>query len=213
MVIRMRGTASSSGSVAGTYGVTRIGLVMGWGRESEVFTMPGSLMAFFRNSGVWRKPGVLAVTALLGVALVALCVIGALHITGGASAARPTPRVGERLSVFTDTYGQPAKLGTDRGLKVGQLTISGVRFFVDKAQTIIVDAQQTHGIVTNLVVTGPSSWTKQQSFAYCQTFLPIGATSERTVGQYTYFHSSLGDVVINNAGSGTCEVLIMSGDG
>ncbi len=159
---------------------------------------------------VSRKPRVLAITAVIGAGLLALGVFGVVHTVGGAQAARPLPRVGERLSVFADAYGQPAKLGTDRGLKIGHVTIHGVRFYADKAQTILIDAQPTGGIVKNLVVTGPSSWTNQQSFAFCQGFLPSGATKYKTVGQYTYYHSSIGDAVINNAGHGTCEVLILS---
>jgi hypothetical protein len=152
----------------------------------------------------------LTITAAIGVGLLAVCVFGVLHAAGGAQAARPVPRVGEKLSVFTATYGQSANLGTDRGLKVGHLTIQGIRFYADKAQTIIIDAQPTKGVVNHLVVTGPSSWTNPQSFAYCQNFLPSSATQYRTVGQYTYYHSKLGDVVINTPGQGTCEVLIMS---
>src|SRR5258708_13786607 len=91
---------------------------------------------------------------------------------------------------------------------VGSVTVEGVRFYADRAHTIIVNAQPTNAIVRNLVVTGPSSWTKQQSIAYCQSFLPIGAAAYRTVVQYTYFHSSLGDVALNAPVSGTGERLI-----
>lgn len=157
-----------------------------------------------------RKPRVQVTAIILGLGLVALCLYGTLLIVRGASAAHPVPRVGERLSVFTATYGKPVQLGTARGLKVGNVTVEGVRFYADRAHTIIVNAQPTKGIVRNLVVTGPSSWTKQQSIAYCQSFLPIGSVAYRTVGQYTYYHSSIGDVVLNDAGSGTCEVLILT---
>jgi hypothetical protein len=160
-----------------------------------------------------RKPRVQVSAVIFGLGLVALCLYGTLLIVRGASAAHPVPRVGERLSVFTATYGKPIQLGTARGLKVGNVTVEGVRFYADRAHTIIVNAQPTNGIVRNLVVTGPSSWTKQQSIAYCQSFLPIGSVAYRTVGQYTYFHSSIGDVVLNDAGSGTCEVLILTSVG
>lgn len=168
--------------------------------------MPGSLRTFSWNSRVR------AVAALLGIGLLAVCVYSALNVTREATAARPTPHVGERLSVFTSTYGQPDKLGTDKGLKVGHITVEGVRFYADAAQTIIINAQPTQGIVNNLTVTGPATWTSQQSFAYCERFLPTGAAAYRSVGQYTYFHSNVGDVVINNAEGGTCEVLVLTSE-
>lgn len=155
-----------------------------------------------------RKPAVRAIAGICGVGLLALCLYGSLRIAGAARAARPTPRIGESLSVFTATYGQPAKVGTDKGLKVGHVSVEGVRFYTDKAQTTMVTAQPTRGTVRSLVVTGPSSWTNQQSFAACQGFLPSGAVAYRTIGQYTYYHSSVGDVVLNNAGHGTCQVAM-----
>jgi hypothetical protein len=152
------------------------------------------------------KSGVRVIAGILSFGLLALCLYGVLRTVGGVDAARPSPRVGERLSVFVAAYGQPAKLGTDRGLKVNHVTVDGVRFYTDKARTIIVNAQPTQGVVRNLVVTGPASWNSRQSFAYCKGLLPSGAVSYRTVGQYTYFHTSAGDVVLNNAGHGTCQV-------
>src|SRR5258708_37481054 len=102
---------------------------------------------------------------MIGRGVVGLCFGGTLLIVRGASAAHPLPRVGERLSVFTATYGKPVQLGTARGLKVGNVTVEGVRFYADRAHTIIVNAQPPNGIVRNLVVTGPSSFTQQQSIA------------------------------------------------
>lgn len=145
---------------------------------------------------------------MLCVGVLAICVFSALRITTGADAARPSPHVGERFSVFAATYGQSAKLGTDKGLKVGHITMPGVRFYADKAQTIIVNVQPIHGVVKNLSVTGPASWTDKQTVTYCEGFLPSGATAFRTVGPYTYYHTSAGDSVIFDAGHSTCEVAI-----
>lgn len=149
------------------------------------------------------------IAGVVGVGLLALSLYGTLRTVGGAAAARPSPHVGESLSVFTGTYGQPGKIGTAKGLTVGHLKVEGVRFYADKAQTIVVNAQPTRGTVTNMVVTGPSSWTNRESFAYCKGFLPAGAVAYRTVGQYTYFHSSLGDTVLTNAGHGTCQIAMV----
>lgn len=156
-----------------------------------------------------RKYRVQMVGGILGIGLLlALLSYGVLRVTSGAAAAGASPRVGEQLSVFTSAYGQPARIGTGKGLKINHIKVNGVRFYADQAHTIIVTAQPTKGVVNSLLVTGPASWNNQQSFAYCGRFLPTGATAFRTVGQYTYYHSSIGDVVLNNAGNGTCQVAM-----
>ena len=82
------------------------------------------LEAFSRQSSA-RKVAVGA----LGIGILAVCVFGVLHSTGGATAATPSPQVGVRYSVFQSKFGQPAQIGTDRGQKAGHVKINGVRFY------------------------------------------------------------------------------------
>lgn len=145
---------------------------------------------------------------ILGVVLLAACVSTALYVVGRATAAAPSPHIGDRFSVFQAAYGQPASIGNDRGLKAGHVTIRGTRFYTDNGHTIIIDVQPIQGIVKNLVVTGPASWTSTQAVAFCRRYLPSGATAFRTTGPYTYYHSSVGDVVVYDAGNHACEVAI-----
>jgi hypothetical protein len=175
------------------------------GDENEVIAMRRVLQMFQRLS---RARQVAA--GILGVGLLAVCMYTALHGAGGATAATPSPRIGDSFAVFQAAYGQPAKTDTDRGPAVGHVTLSGERFYADKARTIIVEVQPIQGVVKNLFVSGPASWTDKQTVAFCQRYLPSSATAFRATGPYTYYHSSAGDVVIFDAGSNACEVGIQS---
>jgi hypothetical protein len=104
------------------------------------------------------------------------------------------PHVGGPFSDFVAAYGQPVPNG------------SSSNFFTDKAQTIAISVDQTNGIVTGMDIVGPTSWTNQQTFDYCTQFLPHGAVEYNSVGQYTDYHSSAGDVVIGVYGEGTATI-------
>lgn len=110
------------------------------------------------------------------------------------TAASGPPRVGSSLSDIVAAYGQPFSYG------IG----NSPNFYADSAQTIIVNVTVSGGTVTQVNVLGPTDWTDQQTFEYCTTFLPSDATAYNSVGHYTDFHSSIGDLVIENLGMGTC---------
>jgi hypothetical protein len=68
-----------------------------------------------------------------------------------------------------------------------------------------VDVQ--NNVAVHLGIVGPTDWTDQQTFTYCTGFLLSGAAEYNATGPYTDYHSSLGDVVIENTGYGTCLVF------
>jgi hypothetical protein len=157
---------------------------------------------------LWRKRSGRLAAAAVGIGFLVIAAYGGSLVFGGADAAAVTPHIGGRYAEFVAAYGKPASIGTGRGLAVGHVTIEGTRFYADAAHGIIINAQSFNGLVKNMSVTGPSSWTDQQTAAYCKRFLVPGSTAFRTLGPYTYYHSTVGDVVIFNTGRGVCEVAL-----
>jgi hypothetical protein len=118
--------------------------------------------------------------------------------------ARPTtapinpPRLGATLATFTTAYG-PVIFTDDTGAD---------NFWVDKAKTILVTAVFKNGTASTIGILGPPSWSNSESLNYCSMFLPAGATQYSQVAEDLDYHSSLGNVVLQNIGEGTCQVFL-----
>jgi hypothetical protein len=165
-------------------------------------TMPGWLRSFWRNP-VARVAGLVA-----GMGVLALCLYGGYVMLRGAATAGASPHVGGQLSEFTAAYGQPANPAAGEAL--GADPAEGVRYYADAAHTITVDARARDGVVMHVSVKGPASWTEGRTSQFCAHFVPNQANAYRSTGRYTYYHSIAGDVVLNNAGHGACQVSLAS---
>lgn len=108
------------------------------------------------------------------------------------------PQIGAPLARFISTYGQP--FGHGGG--------GSDNFYADKGQTTILGVTFNQTTVTQIAVLGPLSWTNDQTLAACVQFLPSDATEFNRDGQYIDYHSSVGEVVIQNAGQGTCVLSL-----
>ncbi len=107
------------------------------------------------------------------------------------------PFVGGPYANFTHHYGQPFN--------------DNNWFYADHAQTIIFAVTQAGANVSKVtVVRVPDNWTDAQTFGECVLFLPQGATAFNQTGQYTDYHSSVGEIIIAAPGQGTCETYIAS---
>jgi hypothetical protein len=101
--------------------------------------------------------------------------------------------LGAPLADFTAAYGQAVSNGA------GALT-----WWADKAQTVLIVVTFTNGRATDITMSGPTVWTKNQTFAYCTTWLPSDAAEYNSAGEYTDYHSREGDLVLANYGNGAC---------
>ena len=79
----------------------------------------------------------------------------------------------------------------------------------DSACQTLIGIRSQDGVVTYIAILGPTSWSNQQTMNTCEQFLPQDATAFNTSGPYTDFHSSIGEIVIENDGSGTCSVTLV----
>jgi hypothetical protein len=111
------------------------------------------------------------------------------------------PQLGATLASFTAAYGKPAlqdSLGATDD------------FWEDKQQTILIGVDLTNGRVSHITVLGPPSSTITQTFNSCAAFLPSDATSYSSAPPDTDYHSSIGNLVLENDGAGLCTVSIAS---
>jgi hypothetical protein len=111
------------------------------------------------------------------------------------------PRLGAPLASFTAAYGKPALQDS-----VGATD----DFWEDKQQTVLVGVDLTNGQVSHIIVLGPPSLTLTQTFNACAAFLPPDATSYNTAPPATDYHSSIGNLVLENDGGGLCSLAIAS---
>jgi hypothetical protein len=114
--------------------------------------------------------------------------------------AGPT-QLGATLASFTAAYGKPAlqdSLGATDD------------FWEDKQQTILIGVDLTNGRVSHITVLTPPASTVTQTFNSCAAFLPPDATSYSSAPPDTDYHSSIGNLVLENDGSGLCTVSIAS---
>jgi hypothetical protein len=129
---------------------------------------------------------------------------------GTAAADTPTtapggpPQLGAALANFITAYGQPTQQPNV------QQSASTDAFWGNTQQTVLVDAQFTNGLATNITVVGPPSLTNSQTFNACAVFLPSDATSYSSAPPDTYYHSSVGNLVLENDESGLCKVYVAS---
>lgn len=111
------------------------------------------------------------------------------------------PQLGAPLASFTAAFGAPAlqdSLGATDD------------FWEDRQQTVLLGVVITNGKVSRITVLGPPSATIAQTFNACAAFLPPDATSYSSVPPDTDYHSSIGNLVLENDGSGLCTLSIAS---
>jgi hypothetical protein len=123
--------------------------------------------------------------------------------TATAAAAR-LAKLGAPLANFIATYGQPTQQpnvqqssGTDD-------------FWGNSQQTVLINVHFTNGLASSISVVGPPSSTSSQTFSACAAFLPADASSYSTAAPDTYYHSSVGNLVLENDESGLCMVYVAS---
>jgi hypothetical protein len=111
------------------------------------------------------------------------------------------PALGAPMAAFSTAYGNPTlteSLGATDD------------FWENKQQTILIGVILKNGEVTNITVLGPSTSNLAQTYAECEAFLPSGATSYSSAPPNTYFHSSLGTLVLENDNNGLCRLYVAS---
>jgi hypothetical protein len=111
------------------------------------------------------------------------------------------PKLGATLASFTAAFGN-ASLRDSVGATDD--------FWENKQQTILVGVVLTNGQVSRITVLGPPASTMSQTFNSCAAFLPPDATSYGSPAPDTDYHSSLGNLVLENDGSGLCTLSIAS---
>lgn len=105
------------------------------------------------------------------------------------------PHLGGLFSDFVGAYGTP----TDQGDSSSQNFLTGPN------QTIEISAlKNEQGVVTQLNILGPTSWTSSQTQNYCVQFLPDNTVQFNTSGNITEYHSSAGDVTLQLQSSSVC---------
>ncbi len=120
----------------------------------------------------------------------------ATHTAVAASKPGP-PYVGGPYTNFTHTYGQP-------------FNVNGW-FYGNSKQTLIFAVTVSGGIVTMVsVLQSPDGTTDAQTMKECEVFLPSGASEFNAISDLTDYHSSVGEIVIQNAGQGTCTISLSS---
>jgi hypothetical protein len=105
------------------------------------------------------------------------------------------------MASFTAAYGNPA-LQDSLGATAD--------FWEDRQQTILIGVDLTNGRVSHITVLGPPQSTLSQTFNSCAAFLPTDSTSYSSAPPDTDYHSSIGNLVLENDGSGLCTVSIAS---
>ena len=129
--------------------------------------------------------------------------------TGTAQTGAPTatatlggpPQLGAPLADFTAAYGQPT---------LQQSLAATDDFWGDSQHTILIGVDVTKGAATQITVVGPPLSTSSQTYNSCAAFLPSDATSYNSVPPDTDFHSSIGDLGLENDGEGLCMVYIVA---
>ena len=111
------------------------------------------------------------------------------------------PQLGAPLADFTAAFGPPTQRDS-----IG----ASDDFWANKQQTVLIGVDLTNGLVTHISVVGPAASTSSQTFNACATFLPPDATSYSSVPPDTYYHSSVGNLVLENDNAGLCTVYVAS---
>ena len=105
------------------------------------------------------------------------------------AATHGTPVFGGFYSDFIGKYGQPVIQGT-----------ANSETFAPTNDQVIVNVTPQDGKVTRMIITGPDSWTQQQTESFCTAFLPADASEfNRTAGDTPFidYHSSMGEIIIS----------------
>lgn len=123
-----------------------------------------------------------------------------------AKKATPTPKpldaavIGGTVAAFTARYGQ-------YGQALGG---NGDSWWTDASQTVSVSVTVSGGTVNQVTVLQiAGTWDATQTLAACTPFLPSGASLFNTSGQWMDYHTSIGEVVMEDPGGGNC-VLSMA---
>jgi hypothetical protein len=109
------------------------------------------------------------------------------------------PQVGAPPADFIAAYGQPTQ----------QESIGATNdFWANKQQTVLIGVVFTNGLATHITVVGPPFLTSSQTYNSCAVFLPHDAASYNTAPPNTYFHSTVGNLVLENDDSGLCKIYM-----
>jgi hypothetical protein len=118
--------------------------------------------------------------------------------TKGLAVTHGTPRIGGRISDFYGKYGQPNNQG------IG----NSETWLADQQQTVLVNASpNASGEVTYVSVTSSANWSNSQIMAYCSQFMPSDASKFNSDANYTDYHSSIGEIVVQLAPA-SCVITI-----
>lgn len=105
------------------------------------------------------------------------------------------PRLGGLFSDFVGAYGMPTPQGDS----------DTQNFWTGPNQTIDINVlKNEQGIVTQLNILGPNTWTTSQTQSYCVQFLPDHATQFNATATQIEYHSSVGDITLNLQSSTAC---------
>jgi hypothetical protein len=186
---------------------------MTWTRASNGERAMRERFGRFWSAGVWQRIAVI-IGALL---LCGFCwlVVGSGVLAGiglrlpdarapgsgsviHATKAGHIPELGDPFTDFNAAYGLAVKNGAG----------APFTFWVDQAHTARIAVTFINGHATHIMLSAPTDWNKTQTFDFCSMFLPPDASVYNVAGQYTDYHSSLGNLVLANYGNGACEVFI-----
>lgn len=105
------------------------------------------------------------------------------------------PHLGGLFSDFVGAYGTPTPQGDS----------NTQNFWTGPNQTIDINVlKNEQGIVTQLNILGPNTWTTSQTQSYCVQFLPDHATQFNATATQVEYHSSAGDIILNLQSSTAC---------
>jgi hypothetical protein len=120
------------------------------------------------------------------------------------AAAGGAAKLGAPLADFIAAFGQPTQ---QPHVQQGAATDS---FWGNTQQTVLITVHFTNGLATLITVVGPPSSTSSQTYNSCADFLPPQASSYSSAPPDTYFHSPVGNLVLENDDAGLCKVYLAS---
>jgi hypothetical protein len=120
------------------------------------------------------------------------------------------PHLGDPYSDFLATYGS-------QQIDSGNGPVSA-KFYADSSNTIILTVQWSiedttpNSKVVAVGVSGPNTWTSNQTIAYCKGFLPVDATPDAPLSSNVdVYKSIIGGISFMLVAPGQCQVWISWG--
>jgi hypothetical protein len=170
------------------------------------------------SQGTMAKIVVLVVAGAIVLAgCFGIILVGGAFIFNGASAGQggstpTTPPVPTATPVIPPTLGAPlVAFSTAFGHPTLTESLGAADdFWEDKQQTTLIGVALKNGRASSITVLGPSTSGLAQTYGECEAFLPSGTTSYNSAPPNTYFHSSIGNLVLENDNNGLCRLYIAS---